>query len=93
MIGVLQSLLFPDLGPSPLFRGWLTPVWFGLFPKEGQAFPGLLIQLQDAVQQYCNNLVRQGLLASRAAIRPWPKRDFAVRRRGRDIAFCPASSG
>jgi hypothetical protein len=63
LLGTLQSLVFPDLGPLPLFRGWLTPLWFGMFPKEGQAFPGLLIQLQDAVQHYCNNLVRQGLLA------------------------------
>jgi hypothetical protein len=63
LVGTLQWLVFPDLGASPLTRGITTPLWFGMFPKEGQGAKGQLLQMQDAVQQYCNNIVRQGLLA------------------------------
>jgi hypothetical protein len=83
LAGILQWLIFPELGTTPLTRGVMTPVWFGLFPKDGQAMPGQLIQLQDAVQQYCNNLVRQGLLALEGSDPTMAKTRF---RRALDVA-------
>jgi hypothetical protein len=76
LIGTLQWLVFPDLGTSPLTRGIMTPLWFGLFPNNAQASPGQLVQMQDAVQQYCNNIVRQGLLALEYSNLPLAKLRF-----------------
>jgi tetratricopeptide (TPR) repeat protein len=62
LAGTLQWMVFPDLGTSPLTRGITTPLWFGLFSKTGGT-RGQLLELQLAIQHYCNNYVRLGLLA------------------------------
>jgi hypothetical protein len=83
LIGTLQWLVFPDLGLSPLTRGITTPLWFGMFPKGGQPSPGQLLQTQNAVQHYCNNIVRQGLFALEYSDLPFAKPRF---RRSLEIA-------
>jgi hypothetical protein len=76
LIGTLQWLIFPDLGLSPLTRGITTPLWFGMFPKGGQPSPGQLLQTQNVVQHYCNNIVRQGLFALEYGDMPFAKVRF-----------------
>lgn len=76
LAGTLQWLVFPDLGLSPLTRGISTPMWFGMFSKNGPNTTGQLLDLQMAIQHYCNNFVRQGLLAVESGDIPLAKNRF-----------------
>jgi hypothetical protein len=63
LVGILQWLVFPDLGQSALTRPATSPFWLGLFPKGQPATVGNLLQLPIAMQQYADVTVRLGLFA------------------------------
>ena len=74
--GRANTLVFPDLGASPLTRGITTPFWFGQFPKDGPPRMGNLLQMQLAVQVQCDTVVQQGLFALEYGDIPLAKRRF-----------------
>lgn len=77
LAATLQSLVFADLGASPLTRAANSISWGGVWIKPQQAlWQGDLIALQMAIQAYGDLIVQQGLLALEIGDIPLARRRF-----------------
>jgi hypothetical protein len=62
--GALQALVVPDVSPMhPLARVATAPSWAGVWPREGQPWPGDLLAVAGVLQQNAEEQVRQAMLA------------------------------
>src|SRR5262249_53482726 len=75
--GALQALVMPDVSPMhPLARVATAPSWAGVWPREGQPWPGDLLAVAGVLQQNAEEQVRQAMLALEQGDAALAKRRF-----------------